>query len=238
VEALFAAEEAGINTYLALAEGFMLRVIRQYRNEGGTMNVMFQTYPAVPLDTNMWQMMELNPIAIYHQGTTADQYVEDKQEHELVRRLETIRTSGGPVGLATHDPSTLLRAESEGWGADFYMCCLHAMRKRHKPVSSFLVGPSGKGAEILDMEDRAVMLDVIERTPKPCIAFKVFAGGQVFRKKAEDEIPRLLDDIYREVFGGIKDDDIACIGVFQKHKNQLLQSAESVRRVLAEKAHS
>ena len=42
VKALFEAEENGMNTYMALASPFIFRVIRQYRNEGGKMNVMFQ----------------------------------------------------------------------------------------------------------------------------------------------------------------------------------------------------
>lgn len=45
VEALFEAERLGYTTCLPLANGFMLRVIRQYRNEGGKINWIFQPYP-------------------------------------------------------------------------------------------------------------------------------------------------------------------------------------------------
>ena len=43
VKALFEAEACGYNTYMAVADPFILRVIRQYKNEGGGMHIMFQT---------------------------------------------------------------------------------------------------------------------------------------------------------------------------------------------------
>ena len=50
VRTLLAAEEQGVNTYIALADPFTLRVIRQYRLEGGSMHVLFQSYPALDLE--------------------------------------------------------------------------------------------------------------------------------------------------------------------------------------------
>ena len=76
IRTLFEAEDLGINTYVALADPFVLRFIRQYRNEGGNMNIIFQSYPAIELETNLQMMMKCHPIAIYHQGSTADYLVE------------------------------------------------------------------------------------------------------------------------------------------------------------------
>jgi hypothetical protein len=39
----------------------------------------------------------------------------------------------------------------------------------------------------------------------------------------------------REVFGGIKDGDIALAGAFQKYKNQIREDAEICARVLGER---
>ena len=83
VRTLFEAEALGLNTYVALAEPFVLRVIRQYRNEGGTMNVLFQSYPAIDLEVNLRMMMACRPIAIYHQGGTADLMVESDETDRL-----------------------------------------------------------------------------------------------------------------------------------------------------------
>jgi hypothetical protein len=79
VQTLFAAEAAGYNTYLPLGNPFILRVLRQYRNEGGKMHLIFQSYPTIDLSVNIRQMMECRPLAIYHQGTTTDCLVEAGQ---------------------------------------------------------------------------------------------------------------------------------------------------------------
>src|SRR5665647_379491 len=91
VKALFEAEGKGINTYMALAEPFVLRVIRQYKNDGGKMNIMFQTYPALDLGINLRMMLKCNPIGIYHQGGTADLYCEEEQIDTLCARIKLIK---------------------------------------------------------------------------------------------------------------------------------------------------
>ncbi len=68
LKALFEAEELGYSTFLTSSDNFLLRVIRQYRNEGGKMNWIAQTYPAVLFATNVNQIMKCDSIAIFHQG--------------------------------------------------------------------------------------------------------------------------------------------------------------------------
>jgi hypothetical protein len=231
VRTLFEAEALGINTYVALAEPFVLRVIRQYRNEGGTMNVLFQSYPAIDLGINLRMMMAYRPIAIYHQGGTADQMVESGEIDRLRNRLQMIRETGVPVGLGTHEPETVLRAEEESWGAGFYMTCLYNARKQQRGQQSGFI--TGKPKDLVFYpDDRFLMFDVIRQVAKPCIAFKVFAGGQVFIGKTEDQIPGVLDATFGEVYGNIKPGDLNCIGVFQKHRDELRQDAGAARSIL------
>lgn len=64
VKALFEAENNGINTYIALADPFILRVLRQYRNEGGKMKIIFQTYPAIDLEVNLRMMLKEDRLEI------------------------------------------------------------------------------------------------------------------------------------------------------------------------------
>jgi len=232
VRTLFTAEEQGINTYIALADPFVLRVIRQYRNEGGTMNVLFQSYPAIDLEVNLRMMLQHQPIAIYHQGGTADLMVESDQVAQLRRRLALIRAAGVPVGLGTHEPGTVLRAEEEGWGADFYMTCLYNARKQQRGQQSGFI--TGKPKELVFYpDDRFLMFDVIRQVGKPCIAFKIFAGGQMFIGKTADQVRTAAEAAFRETYDHIKPGDLACIGVFQKHRNELREDAEIARKVLA-----
>lgn len=230
VDSLFYAEKLGYNTCLPLANGFMLRVIRQYRNEGGRMNWIFQSYPTVPIDVNVRQMRECKPLAAYHQGTTTDEMMEAGRIEELRENIKKLRELGTPVGLGTHVPETILRSEDENWGVDFYLACLHNTRKRGGEPSSFITGKK-KHIKFF-MEDRVEMLRVISQVQKPCIAFKIFAGGQMFYDKKPEEIPIIIETALRETFENIKPTDLAVAGFFQRDKNQLRENADIAKKVL------
>lgn len=232
VEALFEAERLGYTTCLPLANGFMLRVIRQYRNEGGKINWIFQPYPPIAVEVNVRQMMTCDPIATYHQGTTTDVLVEAGEVDVLRGNIRKLKASGKPVGLGTHAPETILRSEEEDWGVDFYMACLHNTRKRGGHPSSFITGKK-KHIKFF-VEDRQEMLAVIRQVPKPCIAFKILAGGQLFYGKPPEEIPGIVEDAFRETFEGIKPTDLATVGFFQRDKDQLKENAEIAAKVLVE----
>jgi hypothetical protein len=231
VEALFEAEKSGYNAYMAVADPFLLRVIRQYKNEGGTMHIMFQTYPPIDLDVSMVQMKKLNPIVVYHQGTTADIWLEEGKGDFLRERIKRLKGMGLPTGLATHVPDILKRAEDEDWGLDFYMVCLQNSRKYEKEESTFLTGK--EKTIIFRLGDRWDMFPVIRQVQKPCIVFKIFAGGQMFYDRTGEEIPGLIERSMREVYGNIKSSDIVLVGAFQKYKNQIREDAGICARVLA-----
>jgi len=233
VRTLFEAESHGINTYLALADPFIIRVLRQYRNEGGKMNIIFQSYPPVDLEVNVHQMMECKPIGIYHQGGTLDYMCEEEKMDELFRRLELIKASGVRAGLGTHVPETVLRAERENWGMDFYLTCLYNARRTQRGQQSGFI--TGKPKELVFYpEDPPYMYEAIRQVDKPCVAFKVFAGGQVFSGKKPEEIPGIARKVFEQVYANIKPCDVACIGVFQKFWDQLKEDADIAKQVLNE----
>jgi hypothetical protein len=232
IRTLFEAQEQGVATYVALADPFILRVIRQYRIAGGTMNIIFQSYPPIDLDVNLLMMMKCNPIAIYHQGGTADFMVESGQIDLLKDRIRMIRDAGIPAGLGTHEPETLLRAEEEGWGADFYMTCLYNARKSQRGEQSGFI--TGKPKELVFYpDDRFQMFDAIRKVEKPCIAFKIFAGGQMFIGKTREQVPAIIETAFRETFENIKSTDLTCIGVFQKHGDELREDLDIAKKVLS-----
>ena len=230
VKALFEAEACGYNSFMAVADPFILRVIRQYQNEGGTMHIMFQTYPPVDLDVNIVQMKKLNPIVVYHQGTTADIWLEEGKVDMLRERIKRLKAMGLPTGLATHVPEIMFRAEDEDWGLDFYMTCLQNSRKYEKEESTFLTGK--EKTIVFHLQDRQVMLEAIRQVDKPCIVFKIFAGGQMFYDKTPAEIPALIESSMREVYSGIKQNDIVLVGAYQKLSNQIRENADIASRIL------
>ena len=231
VKALHEAEAAGINTCLPLANDFILRVLRQFKNEGGKMNIIFQPYPAIDLKINLPMMLELEPFGIYHQGSRTDFLCETGQEQVVRDNIKMIKDSGVKTGMASHEPELILRAEEEDWGLDFYMTSLYNGRTRRKGEDSGFI--TGKSKRLLfNLDDRLTMYKVIKSVSKPCIAFKPFAGGQVFYEKKPDEIPHVVYETLKEVYNNIKENDIVCMGVFQKHKDQIKENMAAVERIM------
>lgn len=221
----------GYNTWLPLANDFMLRAIRHYRNTGARLNVIFQSFPAVDFAVNVWQMAECKPLGIYHQGTTTDGLCE-QGDYQIIRdRIKLVHDAGIKAGIGTHVPETVMRAEDENWGVDFYVTCLHNTRTRGAAKeSSFLTGKP-KHLKFYP-EDRALMFEVIRQVNKPCIAFKILAGGQIFYGKTPEEIPFAAEAAIRETYENIKPTDLAAIGCFQRDKNQLQENAEIMQRIM------
>jgi hypothetical protein len=76
-----------------------------------------------------------------------------------------IREAGVPAGLGTHIPETLLRADAEEWGVDFYMACLYNARRTQRGQQSGFITSEPKEL-VFYPDDRVLMLEAIRRTSK------------------------------------------------------------------------
>ena len=225
-EALFKMEENGYNTMLPLADPYIIRILQEYRQAGGKMQFIFQPYMPMNQDVSMRQMMSLNAIGVYHQGTTTDYLFETGQCEKIIEMIEKYHTMGIPVGLGTHRPEVIELSEREGWNVDFYVACLqNARRNREGEQSGFITGKTKQGL-IFYPEDRPIMLDCLKKIKKPIIAFKLFAGGQMFIGKSEEEKRQAIKNVYEEVFTALKPDDLGAIGVFQRDSDQIKENAD------------
>lgn len=233
-ESLREIEKNGFNTMLPLADPYVLRILKEYEREGGKLKYIFQPYVPMDQEVSMRQMLELNCIGIYTQGSTTDYLYETGQEEEIHKTLKMYRSMGVPVGLGTHRPELIEKSEREGWDVDFYMACMqNGRRNRAGEKSSFITGKT-KADLIFHPDDRPVMLECLKKITKPVIAFKLFAGGQMFLGKTEEEIRTLIKGCYEEVFSVLKPDDLGCIGVFQRDKNQIQEDADLFKEWCAE----
>jgi len=228
-ETLWEIERCGYNTMMPLADPYILRILEEYRLDGGRLQFIFQ--PFMPMDqaVSMRQMMELSPLGVYHQGTTTDYLFESGRTDEIRSRIDQYHTMGIPVGLGTHRPDVIEMCENENWNVDLYVACLqNARRNREGEQCGFITGKT-KANLVFYPEDRPIMLECLKKVKKPIIAFKIFAGGQIFIGKTEEEIPGVIKGVYEEVFSALKPDDLAAIGVFQRDKNQVRQNTDLFR---------
>jgi hypothetical protein len=225
VKALFEAEKNGISACMPLATDYMLRVLRDYRNQGGSMDFIFQPYPAIDLSINVRMMMAMEPIAIYHQGTTTDNLTESGDIKTLRENIKILKDTGLPIGLGTHVPQTVVMSEEQDWGVDFYSTCLcNARRGDEGRQSGFITGETKK--LVFRIEDRHDMYDVVNEVSKPFILYKLFAGGQIFYDKDEAQVKTAIYDAFKEADERIKDTDLLCVGVYQKYKNQMKENVD------------
>jgi hypothetical protein len=231
---LASAEGHGYNTILALASPMMLDALRAYKKSGGNLKIIFQSYPPA-IDrffSHIDEMMEFDPLAIYHQGTTGEHLIETGDIETYLANVDYIRKKGLPAGMAFHDPANVLRAEREGWGADFYVLCPYNTRRNRKgEQSSFITGAS-KSELVMHPDDRFTMFPIIRSIPKPVIVIKALAGGQILIGKPREEYPAVVEQYLKETFESIKPVDMVCVGVFQRDADQLGQNAEMVKRIL------
>ncbi len=228
LEAMHRMEELGINTMLPLADPYMIRVLQHYRNNGGKMNFIFQTYAPFMTckayemaDVSIRLMQSVDPIGLYLSGTYTDVRFETGRNDEITGMLQHLKSSGLKVGLGSHRPELIELCEKENWGADFYMACMYNLRKGHEgEESGFLTGKSKKG-RVIDPADRAVHLETLKKIDKPIIAFKIFAGGQMLVETETEERRALIEDAYNTIFTALKPNDFAAMGVFQRDHDQI-----------------
>ncbi len=238
LETLFHIEESGINTMLPLADPFIIRLLAEYEYAGGKLQYIFQPYMPMNQDVSIRQMMSLrNTIGIYHQGTTTDQLYETGHCDEIRAMIAKYHTMGIPVGLGTHRPDVIELSEREGWDVDFYLACMqNARRNREGEASGFITGKT-KATLKFYPEDRPVMLSCLQKVNKPVIAFKIFAGGQMFLGKTEEEKCAAIKQAYHDVFTALKPNDLAAIGIFQRDADELAQDVKLYEEWYCETAH-
>ena len=226
-ETLWHMQELGYNTMLALCNPFMVKILRDFEYEGGNIQIIWQ--PFVPMNqyASMNDMLKVkNTIGIYHQGTTTDYLFETDKCDEILHMVKEYRGVGVPVGLGTHRPDVIEKSEREGWDVDFYVACLHNLRrKREGEPSGFLTGKTKDGIKFWT-EDRPIMLDTLQGITKPIIAFKIFSGGKMLINEEPETKKEIIKGVYEEVFTRLKPDDFAAVGVFQRDSDQLKENAE------------
>ena len=124
LEAMHKMEDLGITTMLPLAEPYMIRILRHYRNNGGKMKFIFQCYSPMNPDASMRQMEAVDPIGVYVTGSFTDVRFETGKVDEIHEMLEKYHQMGIKVGLGTHHPEVIAASEKEGWNTDFYLACM------------------------------------------------------------------------------------------------------------------
>lgn len=229
-ETLFRCESEGINTMQVRGDRHMMRMLREFRNEGGKMNWIAQTAPERrSFEESVQEIALSSPIGIYLQGTTADALFKQGEFNEIERKLEIIRKTNLPVGLGTHMPELLRYSQEQGWNPDFYMACVYNISRKNR-VSSEITGKANVN-ESFYPEDIPVMYETVQQIEKPCLVFKILGATRRCQSQAS------VRAAFEEAFASIKPADAVVVGMFPKELDQVRLNAQYTRDAIAKSQH-
>ncbi|MGB2823269.1 MAG: hypothetical protein WBF17_19970 [Phycisphaerae bacterium] len=216
VEYLGRLEAAGINTLQARGDYHrVMHWLELFRRGGGRLHWIAQTASEMhDVLQNIRILAAAGAAGIYHHGARTDTWWREGCIDRVEERLKCMRDCGVRVGLGTHVPDVIDYAESAGWDIDFYMACVYNLSRR--PRQSALVAPDAPRAkEEFREDDPPRMYEMIRRTDRQCLAFKVLAASR--RCETQDDVRRA----FREAFENIKPIDAVVVGMFPKYVDQI-----------------
>jgi hypothetical protein len=223
---LAACERAGINTWQSRADRHIMRLLNEYRLDGGKIQWVAQTASELAdIPRNIRECASLGAAGVYHHGTATDSFWAVGKIEDARERLKVMRDAGVLVGLGTHIPEVIDHAESKGWDVDFFMTCIYNL-SRSKEEASRLAGRRIDD-EFFHEPDRVEMLKRVKASRKPCFIFKVYGAGR--RSRSAEDMRAAMG----QVFEYAKPSDCVVVGMFPKYKEQVRENCA----LLIEAAH-
>jgi len=172
-QALAAAEAAGINTFFGRADRHIIRLLEEYRDEGGRIQWFAQTAAEQPdYLRNIRDAAAAGARGCYLHGGQTDYYWQRGRTEHFARAAKAIRAAGMAAGIAGHDPAPheWVRDHVK---VDFQMCSYYDPSVRTSAPDHV---PSD--AEKFDPAHRERMAATIRTIDRPVAHYKVLAAGR------------------------------------------------------------
>ena len=230
----------GINTWQANYNEKVRDVLLKLREEGEDINFIPLSAPQIAdlsderlrsmlerIENGWAKMLALKPIGVYLWGLLTDRLWREGKIDTARDFLARIRDAGVQVGVGTHIPEVIEYVEEKGWDVDFYMASLYKWRKTREEILEIMpeVPHDGYGGwELYLPSELPKMCDTISKTPKMCLAFKLFAGGRTC------STPQQVSDVFQYVLGHIKPTDAVVVGMYPRFTDQITENSDLVRK--------
>jgi hypothetical protein len=200
------AEALGINTLLARTDHHVMRMLLEYRDEGGTVQWFAQTCPEVGDHVACVNRAAAGGANACHiHGGVMDHLLAQGKLDEIPRVVEMIRSKGMLAGIAGHSVKVFEWAE-EHLDVDYYMCSYYNPLDRTSNPEHV-----AGNEEYYGQEHRAAMTALIQHLSKPAIHYKVLAAGRNDPAEAFAHVARSLRPC-----------DAVCVGVYTKNAPGML----------------
>ena len=214
-------EAAGINTWQSRGDRHIMRLLHEYRLEGGNIQWIAQTASEhADIPRNIQMIADMKPAGIYHHGSATDKFWQAGKIEQAHEMLKVMRQTGVLVGLGTHIPEVVDYVEEKGWDLDFYMTCIYNLSRTKEEASKLAGQPVDD--ELFWDPDREKMLARVRRTAKPCLIFKVYAASR------HSDTPERMLAALRLAARFAKPTDCFVVGMFPKYKEQVRENRRLV----------
>lgn len=201
------AESLEINTVIARTDMNVMRFMREYWDDGGTMQWFAQTCPPEgPPEVCIRRAIDGGAVACHLHGGYMDHCLANDNLEQIPGLIEMMRSAGMQAGIAAHDPRVIEWAE-EHVDADYYMCCYYNSMRRDKRPEHV------RGSkEWFWPEDREIMTRLIRTLSKPAIHYKILAAGRNDPAEAFEYAAKAM-----------RPGDAVCVGVYTEHNPNMLR---------------
>jgi hypothetical protein len=228
VETLHHAERCGITTWQTGIGLNLPDIWRQYRDEGGRMDLIVLVHPFKEFDLPgrpTWStggreaIVALKPLALVQHGNVTDDLWRAGKQQEIRDIIQRHRDEGTLVGCSSHQPTVIKKIADAGWDVDFFMTCFYQQsKKRDQWKAEYGFTPMH---EMYTEEMPDAMTDVTRYIEQPCFGFKILAAGRIDRQPA-------IENAFKYALNNIKKSDGIIVGMFPKFSDQISENANFV----------
>ncbi len=211
------AEAHGVTTFLGRADNHVIRMLCEYRDEGGGIQWIAQTTPELAsIERSVARALGGGADAIFVHGGQTDQMLARGELGQVTEIIQRIRDAGLPAGIAGHNPDVHRWAEDH-LDLDFYMCCYYNPSRRDDKAER-----DAAAQETYREEDRQIMTQLIQTLKRPAIHYKILAAGRNDPEEA-----------FAFAAAQLRENDAVCVGVHTKdNPNMVRENVERLSRCL------
>jgi hypothetical protein len=201
------AEKVGVNTLIARTDFHVMRMLMEYRDEGGILQWFAQTCPEVGSHAACIERAAQNQAkAVHLHGGVMDYAFAQGQLDDVQPAIDLIRRKGMLAGIAAHNPKVIEWAE-DNLDLDYYLCCYYNPTPRDENAEHV------HGAEERYLEgDRRRMTDLIPSLSRNVIHYKIMAAGRNDPAEA-----------FAFAASKMRPNDAVCVGIYPKDKPDILE---------------
>lgn len=210
-------QELGINTWQS-GTGNLARW-QEHRRRGGELQYLSLAADAPDDPDNVARLAQAGVIGIAHHGETTDVMFKEKRLGQVREFCRRVRDSGSRVGVSTHMPAVIETIEEQGWDVDFYMACVYERHRSREELLKLLGHVPIPVPEVYLESDPLRMCEVIRRTSKTCLAFKILAAGRLC------ESPEQVEAAFKFTFESIKPTDAVIVGIYPEYSDQVAEDS-------------